>query len=382
MRIAILDITSRNANQYNPSLCKALVKDENDVTLLSPTLMSGDYTFSYFKLLKLVPKSWVSKVTMTKRLLRVVEVLINYMLVWLYLTFNRVDVLHIQWLPFLEFSSIEKFILKFYVITCYRTKIFLTVHNVYPHGFTNTLKQKYCNRFKELDNCIAGYFVHLESCKSELVNDFGIDPQKINVAYHGIYQSSDHKELYAPKDDKLRIIMYGYQDLYKGADILVESLKLMPSDYINKIDVKIMGKTRRELMELAKSDLSYLNISWYPTFVSDEFLYKSISEANLILLPYRAISQSGVLLLALSFKKPIATSNLPSFIETLKGYEDDWFFESNNTTSLANLIKRYVDHEINIEQQLQVIEKLNHIYSWDETAKSTIVAYKQSIEKN
>ena len=57
MKIAILDITGRNAVQYNPALCNAIARIEEDVTLLSPTLKCSKQSFKYFRLLDLVPQS-------------------------------------------------------------------------------------------------------------------------------------------------------------------------------------------------------------------------------------------------------------------------------------------------------------------------------------
>lgn len=65
------------------------------------------------------------------------------------------------------------------------------------------------------------------------------------------------------------------------------------------------------------------NFQWMPYFVAEQKLDYEINESDVIILPYRSISQSGVLLLSLYFKKPIITSDLPSFKETLKGYRDE-----------------------------------------------------------
>lgn len=376
MKIAVLDITSRNAVLYNPSLCNSLSKIESDVTLLSPKIGVKDVSFKHNKLLNLIPDSWVSKTTRTKRVFRAIEVIINYLIVWFYLLMKRPDVLHIQWLPFLEFSSIELKILKWYHLSCKNTRLFLTVHNVFPHDMPIEKREGYINRFIQLDSCLSGYFVHLYSNKEDLIRNYNIKSRKIHVAYHGIYNPVGYKPvIHHEPDGKLHIIMYGYQNKYKGADILVNAIKLLPKEYLHKVEVVILGKTSNDLLHLVTKDLESINIHWNPTFVSDEELYDAIGISDLIILPYRAISQSGVLLLALSYRKPIITSDLPSFKETLKGYKQDWFFKSEDSQSLSDLIKRYVDKDIDIQEQVKVIETLNELYSWDETARKTLEAY-------
>ena len=120
------------------------------------------------------------------------------------------------------------------------------------------------------------------------------------------------------------------------------------------------------------------NIEFIPEYVSDEVLYKYIADSDIIVLPYREISQSGALLLALSTKRLIITSDIPSFKETLAGTGEDTFFENGNAASLSNLIKKYVDGLVDENKQLDIIESLEAKYSWENIAET----YKRSIRIN
>lgn len=380
MKIAVLDITGRNAIQYNPALCNAISRVEKDITLLSPTLSCTERGFKYVRLLNLLPKSWLNKTTKFKRLLRAFESIINYIYVWIYLLIKKPDILHFQWLPFLEFSSIEKYILKWYRFTCRGTRFYFTVHNIYPHNFNDVQKKKYRKRFLQIDSLITGYLVHLRSTEVELQREYKIRKEKIHVAYHGIYKAETpkiHSE--SPLDGRIRLILYGSQSNYKGTDIFIDALKEIPKSYLKKISVKIIGQTEKQLYDRCISDAHKLGVNWINNFVEDSELYQAIEESDLIILPYRNITQSGVLLLALSFVKPILTSDLQPFKETLEGYPDEYFFKTGNSKSLAKLIVRYINGEIDIEKQKTIIKKLNVKYSWDNTAISTLNAYNEIV---
>jgi glycosyltransferase involved in cell wall biosynthesis len=258
--------------------------------------------------------------------------------------------------------------------------MYLTVHNVYPHLLNVNQKANYRKRFDVLKNFLSGYLVHLESSKHELAREFGIDDKKITVAYHGIYVPNEMPKNGKKADDGVvRLIMYGYQTPYKGADILVEAIDMLPEIYKEKVRCTIMGKTDPQIFEKSQKKAEKNQIEWIDRFVSDEELYNAIGLSDLILLPYRSISQSGVLLLALSYNKPILTSDLPSFRETMDGYPDNYFFEAENAQSLANKLVEFVDGKIDKELMIKVIKELNHKYSWDETAKRTLEAYGFSI---
>lgn len=380
MKIVILDITGRNAVQYNPSLCNALSKIEKNVTLLSPTLSCAERNFKYIHLINLVPKSWTSKKTKYKRLLRAIEAILNYIYVWIYILYKKPDVMHFQWLPFLEFSSIEKKVLRLYFYTCRKTKIFLTVHNVYPHNLNKVQEKKYHRNFLKIDPFITGYLVHLKSSEEELVREYFIKKEKIHIAYHGIYKADGVNIYHKSVNEKYHIILYGSQSGYKGTDIFIDALKKIPRLFLEKMSIKIIGQTEKELYDKYINIAEELGVVWINKYVKDNVLYQAIEESDLIILPYVNITQSGVLLLALSYIKPIITSDLASFKETLSGYTDDCFFESGNPDSLAKLIIRYIKGEIDIEKQKSIIKKLNIKYSWDNTAKETLKAYKYNTE--
>ncbi|WP_288318170.1 glycosyltransferase [Xylanibacter caecicola] len=375
MKIAILDITGRNAVQYNPALCNAIARIEEDVTLLSPTLKCSKQSFKYFRLLDLVPQSWVNRETLLKRLLRAFEVLLNYFIVWIYILIKRPDVLHIQWLPFLEFSSIENIVLWIYNNTCSHTKLYLTIHNVYPHNQSDKQKKGYHKRFLCIDRHFVGYLVHLQSSKDELVKEFNIAPSKITIAYHGIYVPEGFEVKECKPSEKINVILYGTQTKYKGADVFIKAYKQLPDRYKTRISAKIVGRTDKNIYDSCIKDANDLGVEWINRFVDDKELYSAINDSDLILLPYRAITQSGVLLLALSYYKPIITTDLPSFRETLDGYPDNYFFEANNADALSSMLIRFADGELDVKKMKSTISKLNEKYSWEKTARSTYNAY-------
>ena len=83
------------------------------------------------------------------------------------------------------------------------------------------------------------------------------------------------------------------------------------------------------------------------------------------MLPYRAISQSGVLLLSINFGKLIICSDLPSFMETMRGEDGNeldgcLFFKNEDSVSLRDLLVRYIDQTIDenaIRERVQHLKK-------------------------
>ena len=109
-------------------------------------------------------------------------------------------------------------------------------------------------------------------------------------------------------------------------------------------------------------------------------MYQEIEESDLIVLPYREISQSGVLMLTINFGKPLLVSNLPTFVETLSGdYNNDnsnFYFENGSPQSMCCMLKKHIDNLIDIDSMKKQISHLSQLYSWANSAQMTYDVYK------
>ena len=116
----IEDISGKVIN-YDLALYDAINKEANaaSVKFFAPG----------YGLLSLIPKRWQHSNDIIKRLAKVAEGLLNYAYTCIKVACDKPDVLHLQWLPFMEVVGWEIPILK--VIKCIspKTRVVLTVHN-------------------------------------------------------------------------------------------------------------------------------------------------------------------------------------------------------------------------------------------------------------
>ncbi len=380
MNYLMVDISGKVLN-YDIALCEALFKElpENDhLTLFAANIDSSKIECPSKKLFSIVPKGLRNSENKIKRGAKALEGVFNYLYLVFYVLFHRVNVMHFQWLPFLEICSIEKFFLKLIRLVSPKTKVILTVHNLYPHNFNDKQKECYRKRFDEVKEMIDTFILHLECSKVEFCNQFNVAPTKVNVVHHGIFVPKNIEIVPHVHGEKLNLIMYGNQSYYKGTDILVDALNLLPKDCQDKVHTVIAGKIASDYYEPLKKKTEHLDVKWIPEFVPDDVLYNNIAESDVIVIPYREISQSGVLLLALSFKRPIIASDLPSFKETLAGFSDNIFFKNGNSQNLANKIENFLNCSEKTECYESVIQNLCDKYSWEKIGKDTMSLWKES----
>lgn len=379
MKIFLVDIAG-TVDEYTSYLMNSLVREVTDidrVTLFCTRVTNVDRK-NWVKLPSLIPEKYKRSLSPWKRNLKALESLINYVYLAIVIAVKRPDVVHLQWFPFLQRIAIEKYFLKFFKVLSPHTTIAYTHHNVYPHEIKPEQKQTYNRRVREIAKYIDLIIVHTNTTKTEVNREFDIPLSKIEVCYHGIFYPTEQYNKTYGNEGKIKILMYGMQEPYKGTDILVKAVDLLPEDVRHSIKVEIVGRLQDSYLKTFEEVAKRNNIVINPNRISNEDLYEQIDSADFLVYPYRRISQSGALLLGLYFNKPIIASDLPPFVETLDGFKSEWFFKNDSPEDLASLITKYVRHEIDVNAQLPVIAKLKDLYSWDTIADSILRVYKNS----
>ena len=331
--------------------------------------------------MSLIPKKWQHSNGIIKRLVKVAEGLLNYAYTCIKVACDNPDVLHLQWLPFMEVVGWEIPILKFIKRISPKPRLVLTIHNIYPHNMIDERKKAYNARSRKASSLFDAFIVHTKISKEDVIREFGLRAEKVYVCCHGVFEakgvtiSSEYR-----KYGKLHILQFGGQSFYKGTDLLVDAVCGLDDERKKRIETHIAGGISQSFLdELKKKDVDSI-ITWKAYFLSDEELYQEINAADLIVLPYRAISQSGVLLLSIYFGKLIICSDLPSFKETMQGedgnsLDNDLFFKNEDADSLRVLISRYIDGKIDEEAVRKRVNHLKSLYSWQSAAKATIEVY-------
>lgn len=236
MKILVVDISGRVPN-YDIALCEAIHEQqakEDSIVLFSPyAYKNSAYKVRTFHLLDLIPNRWKPSKFLLKKGINAVQCVINYFIVFLYIIKHKVDIVHFQWLPFLEVCDLEYYLLKLFHRCFPNTRYILTAHNTFPHDSSEESKARYRKRFCKIVPEIDTFIVHTHSSKQALNTEFNVQPDKIQVAHHGIFvpQGYTPTKKTIAENNTWRLIMYGKQLHYKGTDIFVKALSLIDRIY-------------------------------------------------------------------------------------------------------------------------------------------------------
>ena len=239
-------------------------------------------------------------------------------------------------LHFFTFRSIDLLVLALGKLMGFKAVV--TVHDV------NAFDKKASRLIEKL--CYAlidGVIVHNQTSLDFLVEK-NINKRPTAVIPHGNYIPfiTPVKEKSSSKAP-LRLLFFGQIKRVKGLDVLLQAVAKVKQQG-HAIHLTIGGKAWKSDLDEYRELITTLSIDDIVTtdfrYIPDEEVVNFYENADLVVLPYREIYQSGVLLLSLSYGKPVLCSDLKPFMEIVKSDETGFLFQSENADDLANQIVR------------------------------------------
>jgi glycosyltransferase involved in cell wall biosynthesis len=216
----------------------------------------------------------------------------------------RADVVHFQWVRFP--------VVDVRLLPPHRPLVF-TAHDVPPReprrGELDALRRL----LRNVDAVVA----HSNYGAWRISGELGVPPERVHVIPHGTFDYFTRLPEERPLDAELAsvegpvVLFFGLLRSYKGLDVLIDAFR-----DIDGAELWIVGMPRLPLDELqARARGARARIRFVPRFVAEEEVPALFRRADIVVLPYRQIDQSGVLHVALAFGKPLVLSRVGGFTE-------------------------------------------------------------------
>ena len=262
-------------------------------------------------------------------------------------------------------------------------KVALTVHDV--SSFSNSSDTSIIgNMIYKLTDLIL---THNEFSKSEIIKVHPNLSSRIHMVPHGNYmpfinvqndKEKSRKHLGIPNDKKV-LLFFGMIKKVKGLDVLLHALKDVVKENPDVL-LLIAGNPWENDFTIYQKIIDKNNLSDYcllhTKFISHADVEHYYCAADLVVLPYKKIYQSGVLVMTLSYGKPALVSDLPPLKEVVTDMRTAFLFESEHPISLAEKLNLILLDPGKLEQVRINGEKLiNKDYDWNEIGRQTKRAY-------
>ena len=270
-------------------------------------------------------------------------------------------------------------------------KITLTVHNV--NAGKRDLNDSFMNRLslKTQYHLSDHIFVHTEKMKNELVFDFCIPESTVSVVPFGINNTvpdtavsvgDAKRQLGISKGDRT-LLFFGNIAPYKGLEYLISAfaaLSIKDRNYRLIIVGKPKGSEgywKQIHQAIARSGIRDRVIERIE-YIPDEETELYFKAADVLILPYTHVFQSGVLFLSYSFGLPAIVADVGTLKEEIIEGKTGFVFKPRDSSDLAKTIRRYFTSELFSgldSRRPQIQEYANERNSWAKVAKAAAQVY-------
>lgn len=367
IKVAIIDPIGSHGSSHHYYLfaqAKGLIENKVDVTIFSnkKTYISS--------LGKIKVENTFGDIFKTKRkLANAIFYVIGILKSFFKAKFSSHNFFHLH---FFDFNILNFFACFF--ATFFNVKLVLTIHDVNPFSKKTN---PYLKRWILLlaDKVI----VHNEFSKKELIKD-KINLKKISVVPHGHYLdfiNPKTNKIVAKKkfglQSKKVIMFFGMIKEEKGLDILIKSFHEVRKK--NKdVVLFIAGKNYKTDNKKYTKIINQLGLKnscvIHNKYIPENELCDYYGCADVIVLPYKLIFQSGVLMMSSSFNVPIIVSDLEPFLDIIDDQKSGLVFKVNDVKSLAEKLIFSINSSEKMNSYAKNnFEKIKNQYDWTKIGK-------------
>jgi len=354
MNILLIQLTGRGGAQlYTAQLFQALSKKDNTVFLILgdylfeknhysenssriiPFHTSPDFFIMFFILVN--PKTYFDLIKVVKRI--------------------KPDIIHII------FEDPVSALLSFFLSRKY--PVIVTEHDPKLHDGEKIII-RILFRFSRLitRNFSKAIIVHGKFLQN-ILHKQGVPVNRIHIVPHGDF-SYFTKWSDPTIHEELALLYFGLINEYKGIEYLILAA---PKIIAHFPEVKIIIAGEGDFSPYRKLINVQDNFEIHNTYIPDEQVAQLFDRAAVVVLPYTDASQSGVIPIAYSFKKPVIATNVGSLPEVIDDGKTGFIIPPHNSELLAETaITLLSDVSLRKDMGENAYKKMKLELSWNSSA--------------
>lgn len=265
------------------------------------------------------------------------------------------------WHPFFGFCH---GVITFLIRKKYKNKILFITENVVSHE-ANTVDKiltriglKFASKFLVLSGVVEKDIKEFSKQKKVYRSELPVYDYYKTLEAHDLIKS---KSDLGYREDSIVMLFFGYVRKYKGLDILINAFPDILKKYSNSY-LLIVG----EFYDDPDDYISIINklgitdrVKVINRFVLNEEVAKFYNICDVVVLPYRTATQSGILNVAYGFNKPVVATNVGGLAEFIEEGKTGFLVSPDSPESIAEGITKFINSKSTIDFAAN-IEKLNN----------------------
>jgi glycosyltransferase involved in cell wall biosynthesis len=321
---------------------------------------------------------WVRGISYAAALIRIIS----------YCMIAKPDIVHFH---FYQVPPVD--LLAISLLRSFSIKIVTSVHDVLPFHLSGGFNTFEGRIYRRLYKGSSGLFLHSEYAQKLL---HSLDPdfiEKTTLIPHGNYElflnsiagtrsgKTEAKVRLGLEPDVRVLLIFGTIKPNKRLDWVLRALKIVVAEHSN-LKLLIVGKLQdrdiasdiRLAQELGLDD----EVIWRTEKVSDLELVDYFTAADLVLFPYEWIYQSGAIIMAMNFSRPVIATAVGSNVDLIRSGVNGLLVPPGEPDSFAEAISRVLDDsELSEQLGMNAFSYATNELSWRVIAQKAYAGYLQ-----
>lgn len=209
-----------------------------------------------------------------------------------------------------------------------KAKTYQVIHEVIPHdGDSQAKKVDLMNKtvVKFADTIV----LRNKTFILDMIDRYRISPDR--VKYMELWRR--YPDYTAPVHNS-RVLFFGRINPYKGADNLLEIVRLCPSiqfDVVGRVDPQMQGVVDQLAQEK--------NVKLNNDYVADTEMRNAFINSDWVIVPYNSASQSGIIIDAYKYGRPVIAFAVGAIPEQIDDNKSGFLIEAGNNQKFAAKLK-------------------------------------------
>jgi glycosyltransferase involved in cell wall biosynthesis len=238
------------------------------------------------------------------------------------------------------------------------TRVILEIHELQDPGEKRFKLVGHYGRWglRILLRLSKGYVIHSADDQAKLEASYGAGKLRAAVVPHGPFDQyslipgSDElanaqvaEVTQAPRPKTVNLLFFGIIRPYKGLEDLLKVFNDLAPEEAASLWLTVVGETWEgctKPADLIATSPHRSHITFVNEYVSDDVVTAAFRHADVVVLPYRRSSGSGVLHVAMNYGLPIVATSVGGLPEAAAGYAGAIFAPPNDPQALKVAIRR------------------------------------------
>ncbi|UCF30271.1 MAG: glycosyltransferase family 4 protein [bacterium] len=302
-------------------------------------------------------------------------------------------IFHIQWLN--KFLFFDRIVLNLYYKMLGKKLVF-TAHNVDPKERDGNNSTYNRITLKGMYRICDHIIVHTPKMKEQLMDWFDVRSEKVSVVPYGINDMVPKSDM-SPEDarhvlkihpETKTLLFFGFIAPYKGLDILISALPRIKEE-LGDIRLIIAGNIKNpkanpywiKIDGMIEENGLGSTLTKDIRFIEDDDIETYFKAADVLILPYRYIFQSGILFLSLNFGLPVIATRVGSLEDFVDEGRTGFMCEPEDPILLSDCIIKYFESDLYrdlAQNRVRIFDYASDRYSWDRIGGITASIYRNA----